>query len=153
MTDTLEGKTLPKLTLSCTFPKAGGGYNRKTLEIPSGLGGKWVLLYFYPKDDTPGCTRQACAYRDGQAELKKMGVDVYGVSADDEASHEKFQEKFSLNFPLIADTEKELREKLEVNSRDTFLIDPTGKIRRVWRKVKPDATFAETRDAAKSLMQ
>src|SRR5258708_22369771 len=77
----------------------------------SDLKGSPVVLYFYPRDDTPGCTREACAFRDRQAELAKLGAKVLGVSTDDEASHVKFRDKFQLNFPLLADHEHKVAEK------------------------------------------
>jgi len=113
--------------------------------------GKPVVLYFYPKDDTPGCTRQACAFRDRKAELAKLGVVVLGVSADDVVSHGKFRDKFELNFPLLADTDHAIAEKYgawrEKNmygkismgiQRSTYLIDREGKIAKVWKRVQVD---------------
>ena len=111
--------------------------------------GKKILLYFYPKDDTPGCTTEACSFRDRLNELKKQGVQVLGVSADTEKSHKKFAEKFQLNFPLLADVDKKLIEDYGVwkqksmfgkkymgIDRSTFLIDKLGKIAHIWRGVK-----------------
>jgi peroxiredoxin Q/BCP len=112
------------------------------------LGGKPVVLYFYPKDDTPGCTKEACAFRDQKTALAKLGAAVFGVSPDDVASHVKFRDKFKLNFPLLADVDHKVAEKYgawrEKNmygkksmgiQRSTFLIDPAGKVARVWKKV------------------
>ena len=110
--------------------------------------GKTVVLYFYPKDDTPGCTTEACGFRDNFARVKKKGVVVLGVSPDDAKSHEKFKRKFDLPFPLLADTDKALcaaygvwkekslygRKYMGVE-RSTFVIGPDGKIKAVWRKV------------------
>lgn len=106
--------------------------------------GKKLALYFYPKDNTPGCTAQACSLRDGYAYLKKAGCEIVGVSIDSEASHQKFIEKFSLPFPLIADTDKKLVEEFGVwqekknygktymgTVRTTFLIDEDGIIRHI----------------------
>lgn len=106
------------------------------------LAGKKLALYFYPKDNTPGCTAQACSLRDGYADLKKAGYEILGVSIDSETSHQKFIEKFSLPFPLIADTDKKLVEEFGVwqekknygktymgTVRTTFLIDEDGIIR------------------------
>ena len=117
----------------------------------SDLKGSPVVLYFYPADDTPGCTREACAFRDRSAELKKLGAKVFGVSPDSVASHQKFRDKFSLNFPLLADDGHQVAEKYgawrEKNmygkksmgiARSTFLIDGKGIIRRVWKAVKVD---------------
>ncbi len=113
--------------------------------------GKWVALYFYPKDDTPGCTAEACSFRDGYAKLKRAGIVVLGVSADSVKSHKKFSEKYSLPFPLLADEEKGVvtqygvlrtkqfmgREYIGI-SRTTFLIDPMGKIAKIYENMKPD---------------
>src|SRR5262245_52207658 len=77
----------------------------------SELRGQPVVLYFYPKDDTPGCTREACAFRDASTALKKLGARLLGVSADDAASHQKFRDKYELNFPLLADTDHRVAEK------------------------------------------
>jgi peroxiredoxin Q/BCP len=117
----------------------------------SDLKGTPVVLYFYPKDDTPGCTKEACAFRDQQAELQKLGAKVFGVSPDDVASHEKFRDKFQLNFPLLADVGHKTAEKYgawrEKNmygqkkmgiQRSTFLIDADGKVAKVWKAVKVD---------------
>src|SRR6187399_3015659 len=115
------------------------------------LRGQPVVLYFYPKDDTPGCTKEACAFRDRNRELQELGAVVLGVSADDVASHQKFTEKFSLNFPLLADPDHQVAEKYgawrEKNmygkvsmgiQRSTFLIDAAGKVAKVWKRVQVD---------------
>lgn len=115
------------------------------------LRGKTVILYFYPKDDTPGCTKEACSFRDANHELQKRGVVVLGVSADDIASHQKFAEKYGLPYPLLADTETTVSQLYGVYgeknmygkkymgvSRATFVIDKEGIVRKVWPKVKPD---------------
>ena len=130
----------------------------------SALGGRPVVLYFYPRDNTPGCTREACAFRDRKAELKKLGAQVLGVSPDSAASHEKFRDKFQLNFPLLADTDHKVAEKYgawrEKNlygkksmgiQRSTFLIDAAGKVARVWKKVNVDGHDAEVIAALKEL--
>ena len=117
----------------------------------SDLKGAPVVLYFYPADDTPGCTREACAFRDRKDELKKLGAKVFGISPDDVASHVKFRDKFQLNFPLLADPDHAVAEKFgawrEKNmygkksmgiARSTFLIGPDGKLKKVWRSVKVD---------------
>ena len=114
----------------------------------SDLRGQKVVLYFYPKDDTPGCTKQACSLRDGHAELQKRGIKVIGVSLDDEKSHKKFAEKYSLPFTLLADTDHSVADAFGVYgekqfagrkymgvSRTTFLIDEEGRVRRVLDKV------------------
>jgi len=113
--------------------------------------GKPVVLYFYPKDDTPGCTKEACAFRDLQSEMQALGAVVLGVSADDVDSHAKFRDKYQLNFPLLADTDHKVaekygawREKVRFGKksfgiqRSTFLIDAEGKIRKVWKSVQVD---------------
>jgi len=115
------------------------------------LRGRTVVLYFYPKDDTPGCTKEACNFRDANHEMQKRGVVVLGVSADDLPSHQKFAEKYGLSFPLLADTDTNVsqlygvwKEKnmygktyLGVN-RETFLIDKDGVVRKIWHRVKPE---------------
>ncbi len=97
-----EGKKAPAFSLKAT--------NGKTVKL-SDFKGKNVVLYFYPKDDTPGCTKEACAFRDRHSEIEELGAVVLGVSPDDVASHGKFTEKFQLNFPLLADTDHALAEK------------------------------------------
>jgi thioredoxin-dependent peroxiredoxin len=118
--------------------------------------GKNVILYFYPKDDTPGCTREACAFRDQFAEFKKRGAIVLGVSTDPVKSHDKFVEKFKLPFTLVADDDKRMVTAYGVwgeksfmgrkylgTHRVTFLIGPDGRIRKIWPRVKPDEHAAE----------
>lgn len=115
------------------------------------LRGKKVVLYFYPKDDTPGCTKEACAFRDSFAKFKRRGIEVLGVSLDSEKSHQKFAKKFDLPFRLLADTGREISESYGTygekkfmgrtymgNHRMTFLIDEKGKIKRIFDKVKPE---------------
>ena len=111
----------------------------------SDLRGKPVVLYFYPKDDTPGCTRQACGIRDAWSEFQKAGAEVFGISADTVASHEKFKAKYSLPFPLLADPEHTLGDSYGVaqegkNSyeRSTFVIDAEGNHTKIRRRVTPD---------------
>lgn len=113
--------------------------------------GKKVVLYFYPKDDTPGCTKQACSLRDGFAELKKNNIEVLGVSADDKESHQKFIKKYDLPFTLLADIDKTIINKYGVYGeknmygkkymgikRTTFLIDEDGIIKKIFKRVKTD---------------
>ena len=121
----------------------------------SDLRGKPVVLYFYPKDDTPGCTTQACGIRDAYGEFERAGVVVLGVSPDDERSHVKFRSKYELPFTLLADTEHAVAERYGVwgerkymgkkymgISRSTFVIDEDGKVKKVFEKVTP-ATHAD----------
>lgn len=109
--------------------------NGNTVSL-SDYAGKTVVLYFYPKDDTPGCTKQACSFRDASTEYQGKDVVILGVSADDEGSHQKFTEKYNLNFPLLADTEKTLIKAYDVDGggyakRVTYVIDSSGKITHV----------------------
>jgi peroxiredoxin Q/BCP len=112
----------------------------------SDLRGKPVVLYFYPKDDTPGCTRQACAIRDAWGEFQRAGAEVFGISADSQASHERFKAKYSLPFTLLADPEHELGEAYGVEQegkksyeRSTFVVDPEGNVAKIMRRVSPDS--------------
>lgn len=118
--------------------------------------GKWVLLYFYPKDDTPGCTIEACTIRDQFKDFKKIGAVVLGVSTDSVASHKKFAAAYELPFTLLADEHKEVVGEYGVfgekkfmgrtymgTMRTSFLIDPEGIVRRVYEKVKPAEHAAE----------
>jgi len=112
--------------------------------------GEWVLLYFYPKDDTPGCTREACMIRDNFPEFKKLKLRVFGISIDSVKSHKKFGEKYKLPFTLLADDEKKVvnaygvwakkkfmgREYMGI-LRTSFLIDPKGKIAKIYEQVRP----------------
>jgi peroxiredoxin Q/BCP len=129
------------------------------------LKGKTVVLYFYPKDDTPGCTKEACNFRDANQLMQKRGIVVLGVSTDDVRSHQKFADKYGLPFPLLSDTdtavsqlygvygEKSMYGKKYMGvNRETFLIDRDGIVRKVWHKVKPEEhtnEVLETVDALK----
>ena len=112
--------------------------------------GKWVVLYFYPKDDTPGCTKEACSFRDNYKALQAKGVVIFGVSKDSVASHKKFADKYQLNFLLLSDEEKKvikdykawgkkklLGREFEGTMRNTYLIDPKGEIKKVYENVNP----------------
>ena len=112
--------------------------------------GQWVLIYFYPKDDTPGCTKEACAIRDNWGGFKKLKMQVFGISTDPAKKHAKFVDKYDLPFTLLADEEKKVVNKYGVwglkkfmgreyegTFRHSFLIDPDGKIAKVYEKVKP----------------
>jgi len=113
---------------------------------------EWVALYFYPKDDTPGCTTEACEFRDDIFKFRRMGAQVLGVSLDDEASHKEFSEKFGLPFPLLADPEGTTADAygvktrwlgISVAKRQTFLIDPQGRIAKHYADVDPETHSAE----------
>tara|TARA_Y100001970_G_C13808278_1_gene638637 strand:+ start:224 stop:682 length:459 start_codon:yes stop_codon:yes gene_type:complete len=109
--------------------------------------GKWVVLYFYPKDDTPGCTTEACSLRDARDTLAEMGAEIIGISKDDPSSHEKFKEKYSLNFTLLTDANAKVittygawGKKMfgkEGILRKTFLINPEGQVVKVYGRVTP----------------
>ncbi len=136
-----KGSTAPDFTLQD---------QEGTSHTLSDYASKWVLLYFYPKDDTPGCTAEACSIRDSWEAFKKAGVVVLGVSTDSVKSHKKFVQKYELPFTLLADDEKKVvalygvwgkkkfmgREYMGTN-RSSFLIDPSGKIATVFEDVKP----------------
>jgi len=150
-----EGKKAPDFKL----PSSDGG------EVSlKDLRGKTVVLYFYPKDDTPGCTREACAFRDGQAALKRKGVVVLGVSGDSVDSHQKFRDKYSLNFPLLSDPDKTVAKKYGAWGekvmygkktvgmiRSTFVIDAEGVVRKVFPRVKVDGHADLVLEAVKAL--
>jgi peroxiredoxin Q/BCP len=122
--------------------------------------GRWTVLYFYPKDDTPGCNTEACQFRDLDAEYAATDADVWGVSKDSAASHMKFRQKFDLPFVLLTDPDRDVIERYGAWGektamgrtymgilRATFLIDPDGRIARVWPKVKADGHAAEVLEA------
>jgi thioredoxin-dependent peroxiredoxin len=136
-----EGDLAPSFTLPADD---GGDISLEDLR------GKAVVLYFYPKDDTSGCTTEACEFRDALPRIEEDGAVVLGVSPDPVASHKKFKEKYDLNFPLLADEDHAVAEAYGVwkeksmygrkywgVERSTFLIDPEGKVKKAWRRVKP----------------
>jgi thioredoxin-dependent peroxiredoxin len=150
-----EGKKAPEFRL----PSSQGG--EVSLED---LRGRNVVLYFYPKDDTPGCTREACAFRDTQARIKKAGAVVLGVSPDSLASHAKFRAKYKLSFPLLADVDKVVARKfgafgekvmygrkVEGMIRSTFVIDAEGVVRKVFPRVKVDGHAEKVLEALAAL--
>ncbi|HEU13103.1 MAG: peroxiredoxin [Thermoplasmata archaeon] len=103
--------------------------------------GKWLVLYFYPKDFTSGCTKEACSFRDRYSEIKNLDVEVVGVSVDDEETHRKFKEKYNLPFHLLSDREKRLIKMFGVENmgrarRTTFIINPERRIVKAWGRVK-----------------
>jgi len=125
--------------------------------------GQYVVLYFYPKDDTPGCTIQACSYRDNMEVFTKRNIKVFGISKDDPKSHSKFLAKFNLNFELLADDQKEVVTLYDVYKeknmygkavmgvvRTTFVIDPEGKIVAVFDKVNPEEDVQKVLDVIKN---
>ncbi|MEP6903100.1 MAG: thioredoxin-dependent thiol peroxidase [Actinomycetota bacterium] len=137
-----EGDSAPDFTTK--------NQNGETVKLAD-LRGKRVVLYFYPKDDTPGCTKEACSLRDSFDVFEEKGIKVLGVSTDDEKSHQKFISKYSLPFDLLADTDKKLVNDYEVYgekmnygkkymgiNRTTFLIDEDGRIVKIFKKVKVD---------------
>ena len=130
----------------------------------SALHGKPVVLYFYPRDDTPGCTTEACSFRDRKGELAKLGVTVLGVSTDDVESHQRFRDKFHLNFPLLADIDHQVaerygawREKTRFGKtsmgiqRSTFVIDAQGVVRKMWKSVQVEGHDEQVIEAVKAL--
>ncbi|MBO6837630.1 MAG: thioredoxin-dependent thiol peroxidase [Alphaproteobacteria bacterium] len=150
-----EGDTAPDFTM----PTDGGG----TIRL-SDLKGKPVILYFYPKDDTPGCTKEACGFRDSLPDFSGAGATVIGVSKDTVAKHDKFKAKYDLTFPLASDEDGAVCEaygtwveksmygrKYMGIDRATFLIDGDGKLAKIWRKVKVPGHVEDVLAAVKSL--
>lgn len=150
-----EGKKAPAFTM----PTDGGG--KVSLKD---LKGKNVVLYFYPKDDTPGCTKEACGFRDALPDFSKVDAEIIGVSKDSVARHDKFKAKYELPFTLASDEDGKVCDKygtwVEKSmygrkymgiERATFLIDGTGTVRRIWRKVKVNGHVDEVLDAVKAL--
>ena len=122
--------------------------------------GQWLVLYFYPKNDTPGCTTEACNFRDDYFEIKKLGAEVMGISLDTAGSHAEFAKKFSLPFPLLADVDAVVAKQygslwgiwpLRYARRHTFLINPDGKIAKIYRDVEPKKHSAELIAAIKAV--
>ena len=147
-----EGHPAPDFTL----PSSTGG----EISLSDFRGSKSVVLYFYPKDVTPGCTKEACSFRDSTAEFEKLGAQVLGVSRDSLGSHEKFAAKYQLAFPLLSDANGKVTEAYGVWAeksmygktymgieRSTFLIDTEGRLQREWRKVSVKGHAAEVLEA------
>jgi thioredoxin-dependent peroxiredoxin len=142
------------------LPATGG----KTIKLSDYAGQKNVVLYFYPKDDTPGCTKEACFFRDVQAEFESARAAILGVSVDSAASHEKFAAKYHLLFSLLSDENKEIVQAYQVwveknnygrkyfgTERTTFAIDKTGIIRKIWSKVKVEGHIDEVLEFVRTL--
>jgi peroxiredoxin Q/BCP len=136
--------------------------NGETVSLKE-LRGEKIVLYFYPRDDTPGCTKEACSFRDEFVAFKKRGIKVLGVSPDSEASHKKFSSKYKLPFTLLADPDHSIADAYGVYGekkfmgrtymgvkRITFLIDEKGKIKKVFEKVKPEEHAREVLEAFES---
>lgn len=151
MTPLTEGAEAPDFTLESD--------SGDTVSL-SQLRGKPVVLYFYPRDDTPGCTIEACDFRDAWEEVQRSGAVVLGVSPDTAASHRKFKTKFRLPFPLLADPDHQVAErygawgersmygrKFQGILRTTFVIGPDGRIKRVFERVKPKGHATEVLEA------
>ncbi|MGA2787087.1 MAG: peroxiredoxin [Verrucomicrobiota bacterium] len=139
-------------------PFTGQDQDGKTVTLGDLIGKKIVLLYFYPKDNTPGCTKEACGFRDRMGELQKDNVEVIGVSFDSAASHQKFIAEYKLNFTLLADANGKIADAYGVRmegknmaKRVSFLIGLDGKIVHVTDSSKPDVHFNEMKDAIASL--
>jgi thioredoxin-dependent peroxiredoxin len=152
-----EGKKAPAFTLN-----SDSGARVKLSDFQ----GRPVVLYFYPKDDTPGCTKEACAFRDRKGEMEHLGAVVLGVSPDDVASHASFRNKYKLNFSLLADPDHAVAEKYgawrEKNmygkksmgvQRSTYLIDRDGKVAKVWKRVQVDGHDEQVLEALRSLAE
>jgi peroxiredoxin Q/BCP len=148
-----DGNAAPEITLEAS--------TGRKLALKD-LRGKWVVLYFYPKDDTPGCTREACSFRDSHKRIEALGAVVLGVSPDDLKAHDKFIAKYNLPFTLLADPDHKAAGKFGVwkeknmygkkvmgIERSTFLIAPDGRIRKSWRKVKVENHVDEVLDELK----
>ena len=144
-----QGQPLPEIDLTA---EDGSRLGRDD------LAGQRTVLYFYPKDDTPGCTKEACAFRDRMGDYGEAGIKVYGVSLDSPESHREFREKYNLNFPLLTDEDGRaaealgvLRENGAAANRVTFLLAPDGNIAKVYPEVSPETHADEILDDAQSL--
>ena len=131
----------------------------------SQLRGQVVVVYFYPRDDTPGCTREACAFRDRKTELDKLGVAIVGISPDEVESHQRFRGKYDLNFRLLADTKHKVAEKYGAwrektrfgktsmgVQRSTYIIDAEGVVHKMWKSVKVEGHDEQVIKAVKELL-
>lgn len=155
MPELAEGSNAPKFSRPAD--------NNKTMSL-SDFAGRKLVIYFYPKDDTPGCTTESCSFRDNFRAFEKLGVAIVGVSKDSIKSHVKFKTKFNLNFPLLSDEEGTMCEDYGVwveksmygkkymgIERSTFLIDENGKIIALWRKVSVEGHVADVQKTLKKL--
>lgn len=156
MAELVTGKKAPSFTLQDT-----GG---RKVSLRDDVRGHWAVLYFYPKDMTPGCTKQACSFRDHWSTLRRRKVKVFGISPDSVARHQKFTEKYELPFALLADENHEVAERYGVwgekklygrsfmgIKRTSFLVDPEGTIRHIWRKPKVAVHAEEVLEVLDSL--
>jgi thioredoxin-dependent peroxiredoxin len=144
-----QGQPLPQMDLTAEDGSSVG---------PDDLAGQRTVLYFYPKDDTPGCTKEACAFRDRMADYGEAGIRVYGVSLDSPESHREFREKYGLNFPLLTDEGGRAAEALGIMNegkgyarRVTFLLAPDGNIAKVYPEVSPETHADEILEDAATL--
>jgi peroxiredoxin Q/BCP len=144
-----QGQPLPEIDLTAEDGRRLGRDD---------LAGQRTVLYFYPKDDTPGCTKEACAFRDRMGDYGEAGIKVYGVSLDSPESHREFREKYNLNFPLLTDEDGRaaealgvLRENGAAANRVTFLLAPDGNIAKVYPEVSPETHADEILSDAESL--
>lgn len=155
------------LSVAADVPKAGSP--APDFNLPDAKGkthsladyaGKWLVLYFYPKDDTPGCTKEACSFRDDLFQLEKLGAKVVGVSVDDTESHAEFAKKYNLPFPLLSDKDGKVADRygalmnlgvIRKAKRYTFLIDPQGKIAKVYLSVDTSRHSQEIIDDLKQM--
>ncbi|MGH8120099.1 MAG: peroxiredoxin, partial [Gammaproteobacteria bacterium] len=141
--DIIEGGSAPGFTLPDQYNKP-----HKLADYR----GKWVVLYFYPKDDTPGCTTEACNFRDDIFRIRKLNAEVIGISVDNQEAHAKFSEKHGLPFPLLSDVDGQVAKSygalwslgpIKVARRHSFIIDATGNIAKIYRDVHPDRHSSE----------
>ncbi|NIP29739.1 MAG: redoxin domain-containing protein [Candidatus Dadabacteria bacterium] len=132
-------------------------YNGEKVKLSDYYNNSIVALYFYPKDNTPGCTKEACSLRDGNNELKNMNVQVVGVSTDGVKAHENFRDKYDLKFPLLSDKSRDIintygiKSKYNSAKRVTFLIDKGGEIKHIWTKVNTSEHAQEVINKVKEL--
>jgi len=144
-----EGDEAPDFTLQSDEGKA--------VKLSDFKGVSSVILYFYPKDQTPGCTKEACNFRDNISKFKELNAEVLGVSVDDAESHKSFKEKENLNFTLLADPDKEVTKKygvlntFGVASRVTFVIDKEGKVKKIYEKVDVNENYKEILELLKTI--